>query len=81
MDGVVEYAGKEWISGAAGLVLSYKMPVWSSRKTKLYLAPISETEASTLGIGRNSGETMRIVNTDKEEGLYFWGFKMKKKPS
>jgi len=41
---------------------------------------ISETEAITQGIGRNSGETMRIVNLDNEKGLYFMGFKMKKNP-
>jgi hypothetical protein len=57
------------------------LPLWFAGKRKLYLTPISETEALTLGIGRNSGETMRIINMDSEEGLYFWGFKMKKKPS
>ncbi len=63
------------------LVLSYNMPVWSDRKAKLYLTPISETEAITLGIGRSSGETMRLFKIDNEEGIYFWGFKMKKRPS
>ncbi len=63
------------------LVFSYKLPIWYAGKAKLYLTPISETEAITLGIGRSSGETMRIINMDSEEGLYFWGFKMKKKPS
>jgi hypothetical protein len=46
----------------------------------LYLIPISETEAITLGIGGNSGETMRIVDMDNDKGLHFWGYKMKKKP-
>lgn len=63
------------------LAFSYNMPVWNSRKSKLYLTPISKTEAITLGIGRSSGETMRFFNSDNEERLYFWGFKMKKKPS
>jgi CubicO group peptidase (beta-lactamase class C family) len=63
------------------LVFSYNMPMWNARKSKLYLTPISETEAITLGIGRSSGETMRIINMEDEEGLYFWGFKMRKKPS
>jgi hypothetical protein len=63
------------------LVLSYKMPIWYAGKAKLYLNPISETEAITLGIGRSSGETMRIVKIDNEQHLHFWGFEMKKKPS
>lgn len=62
-------------------VFSYNLPVWNTRKAKLYLTPISETEAVTLGIGRSSGETMRILNMDNEKELYFWGFKMKKKHS
>ena len=63
------------------LVFSYNLPAWNVRKAKLYLTPISETEATTLGIGRSSGETMRILNIDNAAALYFWGFKMKKKPS
>jgi hypothetical protein len=63
------------------LVFSYKMPIWYAGKAKLHLSPISETEAITLGIGRSSGETMRIVKIDNGEGLHFWGFEMKKKPS
>jgi hypothetical protein len=61
------------------LVFTYRYPLWSAEKRRLYFIPISETEAITLGIGRNSGETMRIVNIDDEKGLDFWGFKMKKK--
>ena len=46
----------------------------------MYFSSISKTEAITLGIGTNSGETMRIINIDNEKGIYFWGFKMKKNP-
>ena len=60
------------------LVLTYKFPVWGAEKRILYFASVSETEAITLGIGRNSGETMRIVTIDNEKGIYFRGFKMKK---
>jgi len=63
------------------LVFTYQFPVWGAGKRILYFTPISETEAITLGIGRNSGETMRITNIDNEKGLYFRGFKMKKNPS
>jgi CubicO group peptidase (beta-lactamase class C family) len=63
------------------LVFTYKFPVWGAGKRKLYFTSISATEAITLGIGRSSGETMRIVNIDNEIGLYFRGFKLKKNPS
>ena len=62
------------------LVFTYKFPLWRDGKGILYFNPISGTEAITLGIGRNSGESMQIVNIDDEKGLHFWGFKMKKNP-
>jgi len=40
----------------------------------MYFTSISETVAITLGIGRNSGETMRIVSIDNQKGIYFMGF-------
>ena len=60
------------------LEFSYKYPLWHSGRSKIYLKPISGTEAVTTGIGRNSGETMRLVDIDGEIGLAFWGYKMKK---
>ena len=61
------------------LVLRYKSPLWHAGEAKLYLTPRSETEAVTLGIGRSSGETMRVIDIDGETGLIFWGYKMMKK--
>ena len=63
------------------LVLRYKSPLWHAGEAKLYLTPRSETEAVTLGIGRSSGETMRVIDIDGETGLIFWGYKMMKKSS
>ena len=63
------------------LELTSKNPLWHSGTGKIYLTPISKTEAVTTGIGRNSGETMRLINIDGEKGLAFWGYKMKKEPS
>jgi len=63
------------------LVFTYTFPAWGSGKRILYFASISETAAITLGIGRNSGETMRIINIDNQKGIYFFGFKMKKIPA
>ena len=67
------------LSNKGGILeLSYKVPRWHSETGKLYLNPISKTEAVTTGIGRSSGETMRIIDIDAEKGLAFWGYKMKK---
>jgi hypothetical protein len=63
------------------LVLRYKNPLWQAGEAKLYLIPRSETEALTLGIGRSSGETMRVIAIDGETGLIFLGYKMMKKNS
>jgi CubicO group peptidase (beta-lactamase class C family) len=63
------------------LVLRYKNPLWQAGEAKLYLTPRSETEALTLGIGRSSGETMRVIAIDGETGLIFLGYKMMKKNS
>ena len=63
------------------LELTSKNPLWHSGTGKVYLTPISKTEAVTTGIGRNSGETMRMINIDGGKGLAFWGYKMKKEPS
>jgi len=60
------------------LVLRYKNLLWHAGEAKNYLAPRSETEALTLGIGRSSGETMRMVELDGETGLSIWGYRMKK---
>jgi len=60
------------------LEISYNNPLWYPGRGKRYLYPISETEAVTTGIGRYSGETMRIIDIDGEKGLTVWGYKMKK---
>jgi hypothetical protein len=61
------------------LVFRYKFPLWYAGTAQTYLIPISETEAITLGIGRSSGETLRMIDIDGEKGLSFWGYKLKKK--
>ncbi len=67
------------LSKKEGVVeISYNLPLWRPGRGKLYLYPISETEAVTTGIGRYSGETMRMIDIDGEKGLAFWGYKMKK---
>jgi len=63
------------------LELSFKNPLWYSGRGKIYLRPISKTQAITTGLGRNSGETMRLIDINGENGLAFWGYKMKKEPS
>jgi hypothetical protein len=60
------------------LKLSYKTPLWHAGENKIYLIPRSNTEALTLGIGRSSGETMRMIKIDGETGLGIWGYNLKK---
>lgn len=60
------------------LVLRYKSPLWYAGTRQTYLIPNSETEAITSGIGRYSGETMRMIDIDGEKAIFFWGYKMKK---
>jgi hypothetical protein len=60
------------------LVLRYKNPLWRAGEAKHYLIPRSDTEAMTLGIGRSSGETMRMIEVDGQMGLSIWGYRMKK---
>ena len=60
------------------LVLRYKNLLWHPGEAKHYLIPRSDTEALTLGIGRSSGETMRMIEIDGETGLLIWGYQMKK---
>ena len=62
------------------LVLRYKNLLWQPGEVKHYLIPRSDTEALTLGIGRSSGETMRMIDIDGDKGLAVWGYKMKKQP-
>ena len=45
---------------------------------KNYLIHRSDTEALTLGIGRNSGETIRMIEIDGKTGLRIRGYKMRK---
>ena len=74
--------GEVRLSHKAGVLeLTFKNPLWHSGTGKFYLNPISEIEAVTTGIGRNSGETMQLINIDGEKGLTFWGYRMKKAPS
>jgi CubicO group peptidase (beta-lactamase class C family) len=63
------------------LEISYELPLWYPGRGKVYLSPISETEAVTTGIGRYSGETVHFIDIDGEQGLFFWGYKMKKEPT
>ena len=61
------------------LVFNFRVPLWRRGKSNINLSPISETEAVTMGIGRHSGETMRLIDIEGKPGLMFWGYKMKKK--
>ena len=42
------------------------------------LNPVNDNEAINFGIGRNLGETIRVVEKDGEEIIMYSGYKMKK---
>ena len=61
------------------IVIKLKFPLWHGGKSNINLIPISVTEAITMGIGRYSGETIRVIDIEGKPGLMFWGYKMKKR--
>jgi len=48
-------------------------------KQPLALAPQTDREAVICGLGRGMGETIRVIESDSEEGLSYSGYLLKKK--
>jgi len=44
------------------------------------LAPVSDTEAIIMGLGRRRGETIHVVTVNGEERLQYSGFEFRRKP-
>ena len=55
------------------MYLEYAMPLISRRPVRVAIAPISETEALTLGLGRARGETSRVTGAANAERRHLWG--------
>ncbi|MCP4396730.1 MAG: beta-lactamase family protein [bacterium] len=59
------------------LVFDVMLPLLGMR-VGLPMKPLSDTDAITLGLGRNCGETISVVEVDGEEHLFWSGYLMKK---
>jgi CubicO group peptidase (beta-lactamase class C family) len=61
------------------LIVEYALPLFFDGKVSMAIAPISDTEALTYGLGRGMGETIRVVKRDGEELLQYSGYLLRKK--
>lgn len=61
------------------LCVDYRLPLFFPGILSLSLAPVSDTEALINGLGRNMGETIRVVTVDGEEQLQYSGYLLRKK--
>ena len=57
------------------MYLEYAMPLISRRPVRVAIAPISDTEALTLGLGRARGETIRASGAADATQIYFSGYR------
>jgi CubicO group peptidase (beta-lactamase class C family) len=61
------------------LLLDYSIPFVSNETATIAIAPISDEEAVIYGLGRNKGETIRIVKNGEDELLRYSGYSLRKK--
>ncbi len=61
------------------LMLEYSLPEFEINNMTLPIAPLSDTEALILGLGRGMQETVRIVNQNGAEYVSYSGYLLQKK--
>jgi hypothetical protein len=61
------------------LIVDYVTPLFSDKTMSVALAPLSDTEVLTYGLGRGMGETIRVVTVGSEELLQYSGYLLRKK--
>jgi len=61
------------------LIMDYTVPLFLDGRMGKAITPLSDTEAITYGLGRNMGETIRVVNVGGEELLRYSGYLLRKK--
>ncbi|HJV87737.1 MAG TPA: serine hydrolase domain-containing protein [Noviherbaspirillum sp.] len=61
------------------LVFEALLPDLGEEVVRLAVRPVSETELVILGLGRQMGETIRVVEADGEERLAYSGYLLRKK--
>lgn len=61
------------------LMVDFTVPLFSGAKMSVAVTPLSDTEALTYGLGRDMGETIRVVTVGGEELLQYSGYLLRKK--
>ena len=61
------------------LIIDYAMPLFIDGRMSVAITPLSDTEVIMNGLGRNMGETIRVVNVAGEELLQYSGYLLRKK--
>ncbi len=61
------------------LVVECSVPFWHVTVIRFALMPVSDSEAIIAGLGRNMGETIRVVTVDGREMLYYSGYLLRMK--
>lgn len=61
------------------LLVEYALPLFAKGTTTLALAPLSDSEAVIRGVGRQMGETLRVIQADGDELLLYSGYRLKRK--
>ena len=61
------------------LFVDFAVPPFFPGTASFAVAPVSETEAILRGIGRNMGETVRVITANGEEMIAYSGYLLRKK--
>ncbi len=61
------------------LLMEYSIPFFSNERVQEAIKPLSDSEAVFFGLGRNKGETIRVVKVDAEEVFHFSGYVLKRR--
>lgn len=61
------------------LIMEYQMPEYARQPVRAALAPISDTQAVVLGLGRGAGGTIQVENIAGEERARVSGFVVKQR--
>jgi hypothetical protein len=77
-DSVLLYDRVKLVYEDGFLITKYKIPGIPGMVPGFILLPVSDTEAVIAGLGRNMGQTVRIVSKDGMEMIYFSGSNLKK---
>ena len=60
------------------LFVDYAVPLFFPGTASFAIAPVSDTEAILRGIGRNMGETVRVITVNGEEMFTYSGYLLRK---